>query len=90
MTFRLLGFCGTVELSGLKLGMLFDIRCALRTSDYLVIYTFQYKLYEENESEGESFNNYCMCHLEGVDRTMACFTIILPSIGSYYIRSKAY
>ena len=41
MKFQLLGFYRTVELSGLKLGMLFGIRCAVGTSDYLVMVTFQ-------------------------------------------------
>jgi hypothetical protein len=50
---------------------------------------FQYKLYGQNENESESLNSYCMCHLEGEDRTMACFTVTLPTIGSYYLRSEA-
>ena len=50
---------------------------------------FQYKLYGQNENECESLNSYCMCHLEGEDRTMACFTVTLPSIDSYYLRSES-
>ena len=49
----------------------------------------QYKLYGQNENECESLNSYCMCHLEGEDRTMACFTVTLPTIGSYYLRYQA-
>ena len=48
--------------------------------------TLQYKLFGVNERESDSLNNYCMCHLEGEDRTMAIFTISLPKMGNYYLR----
>ena len=46
----------------------------------------QYKLFEAEGSECETLNNFCTCHLEGEDRTMAVFTVSVPTLGNYYLR----
>ena len=46
----------------------------------------QYKLWHVGDKESGELNNYSMCHLEGENRTLAVFTIILPKTGDYYLK----
>ena len=38
------------------------------------------------DKESGELNNYSMCHLEGENRTLAVFTIVLPKTGDYYLK----
>ena len=46
----------------------------------------QYKLWHVGDKESGELNNYSMCHLEGENRTLAVFTIVLPKTGDYYLK----
>ena len=46
----------------------------------------QYKLWHVGDKESGELNNYSMCHLEGENRTLAVFTIVLPKTGEYYLK----
>jgi hypothetical protein len=40
----------------------------------------------EDEHESDELNKYSMCHLEGEDRSLAVFTIRLPTTGDYFFK----
>ena len=88
MIFPHLTLWRTVLYSGLTAGRLSDTRWGIFFYFFYRFITIllQYKLFEAEGSECETLNNFCTCHLEGEDRTMAVFTVSVPTLGNYYLR----
>ena len=53
------------------------------------VLSYKYKMFREEEEEGETYNSYCMCTLDNSNRSLATFTISAPDTGTYFLKLYA-